>query len=431
MNNDEAIRRMRRCILSLLSTQPFFGSLAFRMRLVEDHSCNNIAANGVEIRYNPKWVTQDANADEITLAIAHIVMACGLKHHLRRNERDYHRWQEASHLVTRPFLHNAGLTKETGGLDMSVEKAYQTLPDPPSSTLPPPTPPLPAGGRQPTPASGASQPDQNQSGLDPQPTTGASQTSDPSPIPSPQPGEVQDAPDPAPGSGDQTLPSDQFARTREQSTREASQEWDEAMHQAVTFAKGQGHIPQDIQEMVSSIHRTTTDWRTLLHRFMTDSARNDYTWSRPNRRFIDAGLYLPSLHSQGMPPIIFAIDTSGSMDSAALNLIWTEVRQAVNDVDPELVTIIQCDTVVHSIQDYRPDELPERLQIKGRGGTAYIPVFQEVDLRTPPACLIYLTDLECETKPTPPHYPVLWAATGNPPEHLTPDFGERVDISEE
>ena len=40
------------------------------------------------------------------------------------------------------------------------------------------------------------------------------------------------------------------------------------------------------------------DWCALLRRFMTGAARRDYTWSQPNRRFIDSGLYLSAMHAQ-------------------------------------------------------------------------------------------------------------------------------------
>ena len=36
---------------------------------------------------------------------------------------------------------------------------------------------------------------------------------------------------------------------------------------------------------------------------MTDAANSDYSWSVPNRRFIDSGLYLPSIRSEGMEAI--------------------------------------------------------------------------------------------------------------------------------
>ena len=67
--------------------------------------------------------------------------------------------------------------------------------------------------------------------------------------------------------------------------------------------------------------------------------------------------------------------------------------------------------------------LPGEIEVSGRGGTRYSPVF-ELLRQDPPSCLIYLTDLYCSDYPTlPPEYPVLWMNT----EDVTktpPPFGE-------
>ena len=75
------------------------------------------------------------------------------------------------------------------------------------------------------------------------------------------------------------------------------QAWDEAMHQAMNLARAEGRLPGGVEQTVRNAHASTLDWRTLLRRYMTDAARRDYSWSFPNRRFIDGGLYLPSIRS--------------------------------------------------------------------------------------------------------------------------------------
>ena len=90
------------------------------------------------------------------------------------------------------------------------------------------------------------------------------------------------------------------------------QAWDEAMHQAASLARAQGNAPGAVEETIRQAHRSILDWRSLLRRHMTDAARRDYSWSVPNPRFIDSGLYLPSMHSQGIDAIAIIIDTSAS-----------------------------------------------------------------------------------------------------------------------
>ena len=93
----------------LLRKQPFFGSLVLRLPLRPDPSRETLATDGHEIRYSPRWVA-DTDSHLIETAMARVVMACALKHHTRRGERDPERWQLASQLVTHALIRDAGFT---------------------------------------------------------------------------------------------------------------------------------------------------------------------------------------------------------------------------------------------------------------------------------------------------------------------------------
>ena len=91
----ESRRRIKRLLKNLLSVWRFFGHLALRLDLIEDAKRKTIAADGRAIRYSPEWIAQTDDAT-IRAAIAGIVLACALKHHTRRGDRDYGKWQWAS-----------------------------------------------------------------------------------------------------------------------------------------------------------------------------------------------------------------------------------------------------------------------------------------------------------------------------------------------
>ena len=103
----ESARRISDCVTALLRDQPFFGSLALRLPIRADSGRETLASDGQEIRYSPEWVA-DTDADLIKTAIGRVVLACALKHHTRRAERDPERWQRASQLVTHGVLRDAG-----------------------------------------------------------------------------------------------------------------------------------------------------------------------------------------------------------------------------------------------------------------------------------------------------------------------------------
>ena len=85
--HSESARRISDCVTALLREQPFFGSLALRLPIRADASRETVASDGRDIRYSPRWIA-DAQAHVIKTAMARVVLACALKHHTRRGERD-------------------------------------------------------------------------------------------------------------------------------------------------------------------------------------------------------------------------------------------------------------------------------------------------------------------------------------------------------
>ena len=212
--------RVRKCLTKLISHQPFFGSLALRLPLTLDNKVQTLASDGETIRFSPSWV-REATADQITAAMARVVMACTLKHHLRRGERHYGRWQEASELVTRPFIREAGLTDEHGGLDLSIEDAYETIPEGP----------LDDQDQQPQGMPGQPGGDQGNDNQDDGEDADGQDNPDPN-----GKGEIMDAPADA-------------------DPQEMEQEWDEVAHQASQWAKAQGHAPGSAEQLLAASHR--------------------------------------------------------------------------------------------------------------------------------------------------------------------------------
>ncbi len=415
---DESALRVSDCVTELLRKQPFFGSLVLRLPLRADPTRRTLASDGREIRYSPDWVAE-TDSHLIETAMARVVMACALKHHTRRGERDPERWQAASQLVTHALLRDAGFTlppEAEAWEDLSVEQAYERLPEPGDADP----------GDDGDPAQGG---DGDESGdpSDPAGQDGNGQGEDGTP-PSHDPsgtGEVMDAAaraDDCSGSGD--APVDTAAE---------EQAWDEAMHQALSIARAEGKAPGGVEETVRNAHASALDWRTLLRRYMTDAARRDYSWSVPNRRFIDSGLYLPSIRSEGIDTIAVIIDTSGSLPAQTLAGFWAELREIAAEIRPERVVVLQVDAALQDAAEYTADELPEEITLKGRGGTDFRPGFEWLDEQgMQPAVCLYFTDMECSRYPeAEPAFPVLWVDHSTPSsEANTQPWGERIAVGD-
>ena len=423
----ESARRVGDCVTALLRDQPFFGSLALRLPIRADASRETLASDGRDLRYAPGWVAE-TDADRIKTALARVVLACALKHHTRRGERNPERWQLASQLVTHGLLRDAGfvLPPDAEAWDgLSVEQAYDRLPEASDNTPSPEgTPRSNAGG-----GDDGGDPSDGAPGKQDDPGTGSK---DPA---SPASGQAPPSFDPN-GTGevmDAAARRDDADEAGAASPDTAAEEqaWDEAMHQAMSLARAQGKAPGAVGEELGRAHRSALDWRALLRRHMTDAARRDYSWSLPNRRFIDGGLYLPSIRSEGFETVAVIVDTSGSLPTDTLALFWAEVREIAAELQPETVALLQVDAILQDAALYASGDLPERVEIKGRGGTDFRPGFawlSEQGLR--PGCCLYLTDMECDRYPeTEPDYPVIWCNWGPPPgARNRQPWGERIDI---
>ena len=457
----ESALRVSDCVTELLRKQPFFGSLVLRLPLRPDPTRETLATDGHEIRYSPQWVAE-TEAHLIETAMARVVMACALKHHTRRGERDPERWQMASQLVTHALIRDAGFTLPPDAEawdDLSVEQAYDRLPAPEDGDSGDDGDAQSrAGGAAGDAAAPQCSPDGDDDGTgDPSDTNdggdrqnddgdaeddradgqrshadgedengqGDDDASDAAPSHDPAgTGEVMDAGARA-GDGDESGETPVDVAAEEQA-------WDEAMHQALNIARAEGKVPGQVEETVKGAHASTLDWRTLLRRYMTDAAKNDYSWSLPNRGLIDSGLYLPSIRSEGMETIAVVVDTSGSLPTATLAAFWAELREVAAEIRPESVVVLQVDAAVQDAAVYAPDELPEEIVVKGRGGTDFRPGFEWLDEQgIRPAVCLYFTDMECSSYPeAEPSFDVVWVNWSKAPEDWNREpWGERIDIA--
>ena len=446
----ESARRVSDCVTALLRDQPFFGSLALRLPIRADAGRATLASDGREIRYAPHWVA-DAHADLIKTAIGRVVLACALKHHTRRGEREPERWQRASQLVTHGLLRDAGfkLPPDAEAWDgISVEQAYDRLPEPQDGEGDgDDTPPGTAGddgSDTPDPQSGGDHDDDADGddpglGYDPQSEDAPGEGQDDDHRGDDAPGEDGETSAPSfdpSGTGevmDAAARDDADAGTGEPplDVNDEEQAWDEAMHQALNLAKAQGKAPGAVEETIRDAHTSTLDWRALLRRYMTDAAARDYSWSLPNRRFIDSGLYLPSIRSEGIDTVAIIIDTSGSVDAQALAAFWTEVREIATELQPETVIVLQVDAALQDAAEYAPGDLPEEIALKGRGGTDFRPGFAWLEEQgVSPSLCLYFTDMDCDRYPeTQPIFPVIWCNWGQPPADWNREpWGERIDL---
>lgn len=368
--NQDILKMMTKARATLILEQPFFGTLALRLRLVEDPRCKTCAVDGVHIFYNPEWV-KDLSVPQLRGLLAHEVGHCIFEHIGRRAQRNPQKWNHAGDYVINNMLTEVGFELPPHGLTnpaykgMSADQVYNLLPENPGNG---------AGNGEPG------------------------------------------------GAFDDVLDGDSAGTEAEHSQMKS--DWQIATIQAAAAAKAEGKLPAQLERFVDEMTESKADWRAQLRRFVTERSNDDYNWLRPNRRLISQGIYMPSLYNEAMGEIVVAIDTSGSIDQATLNAFGSEINAIRDAVRPKLTRVIYCDAAVNHVDEFQAeDEL--HFKMHGGGGTDFRPPFKRVaDLGAQPACFVYLTD---GYGPFPDHaadYPTIWCMTTD----VKAPWGENIRI---
>lgn len=361
--------KLAKAIARTVLDHPFFATLLLRMRLHEDTEIETACTDGRQIRYNPDFI-EPLEVDQIVFVLAHLVMHVAHFHPLRRSARNKGRFNKAGDYAINGILKDAGLSMLPSALyhksfdNMAAEQIYDRLP--------------------------AASSDED----------GEYERNDD--IESDDPG----------GCGSFEDATDEYGKPLSKAERDRQEaEITVAIQQAAQAAKAQGKLPGSLARLVDEIVHPILDWREMLRSFIDHSARTDYSWKQPNRRHIADGLYLPSFRSDGLKPLVLAVDTSGSIRQNELNQFQAELNDILLSY-PTTVNVVYCDAEISTTQTVTPDEYPVELQAKGFGGTDLCPPFEWAIKNVPEAgCLIYLTDLQGSSPEVDPGIPTLWIST--------------------
>ncbi|MEA4854821.1 MAG: VWA-like domain-containing protein [Solidesulfovibrio sp.] len=436
---DPVTRKLSRARMELVLAHPFFGAMALRLSLREDTGCRDLWTDGVTLGYNPNALA-GRDEEEVTSLLAHVILHVSFEHHLRRRGRDKTLWNKACDLAINGLLVEAGFTLPKGSpfeaarTGLTAEAIYASL----------------AADLEERPGGGGGKPARRREAASPE-ALGGGEGSAPFAGKTPEATAAKDAPDMArakkarqSASGDKDAPDkardgapgaiagevrdhpDLAGDPSEAKARDLAARVRQDVGQSLRAAADMGNLPGNLARHLGELSRPKLPWATLLRRFVLSRAVGDFTWSPPNRRHIHAGLYLPSPRSQTLGDVVLAIDTSGSVGRALLAAFCAELSAILDVCDARLVVYF-CDAAASQPVILTRNDPPLSLFPTGGGGTDYRPVFLRVaaeGLR--PACLIYLTDLQCDRFPDEPDYPVLWAAP--PGSGNRPPFGEVLEL---
>lgn len=368
--------RISGAISNIFHLNPFFGTLLASTPVVPNSNLHikTAATDGRNIFYDEAFMaSKDAEGIEFVLLheIVHIIL-----NHADRERiggRVMGRWNRAADYVTNAVLQSTGRTPEPDALfdtsiataDSLVEKVYEDLPEAPKCD-------------------------------------GKCKLEDLSPD----------------GTGDVECTCDISDLIPSDLSDEDKAKVRQNLARAYELGKAAGKLPAGIEELVDGILRPKLPWRVHLMRYVKEvvGRRDDYSYSRPNKRYTDVVLPSATLGS-AIARAVVAIDSSGSVSSEELREFAGETEGVRSLVSSLLV--LACDTEVSVCLDMEDacDKITS-LQVRGRGGTLFKPVFDYVEKHERPDILIYMTDGYGDFPRVPPPYPVIWLINNknvNPP----------------
>jgi len=405
----------------LLVRAPFIGSIALGFAWVNAPDIGTMATDGRSVWFNPEWC-EGRGVEKTMGVIAHEVLHVVNRHHLRRGERDAELWNVAADLLINRLLEDDKYVLPSDGLfdrdrryaGLPTETIYARLLEQQRQQQKPER----QNDRQ-----SSSQASGSGNGHDP---TASGQTSGHA---KPEQGEAH--------SGDDTFPARHWGEVRDLTKPngqrlsateriQAEHDLDVRIRQAAAAAKRVGKFGIALREMVE-IATDRVDWRDKFRVAFDGVLRGEVSWARPNRRYIQQGLYLPGWRRTGAGRIGFVLDTSGSISANELSVYTAAVLGILEETGPEVVALIQCDAQVQRIDTIQAGESFDRIEVHGRGGTKFQPAFDWIaESGFGADAIVYATDLNCSDQPRDPGVPVIWLT---PTRNRTMPFGEIVPVT--
>lgn len=361
VKNKAAAHKVSLVLTQMLFQEAFWGTLALSLEYVEDPALQTEATDGTHVRYNPTFINSLSLA-QVTSEICHEINHCARLHPFRCNGRDPRLWNSACDFRINEDMAKDGYLQDDTWLradwvkNMSEEQIYAKL--------------------------------------------------------------------------EQMSPKEQdeickqgclhgmvVAAPGKQTDGNTAQDWkDKLLHAAISLEQAEkagqryGRVPNSLMALVEGLRFPLVDWRAATRKFIEATAKNDFSWERPDSCYAQFGVYVPSLYSSQLPPVVFYWDTSGSRWSDEnRKMAASELVGMIHETRPALTYVIYGDTKVQRVDIFAADD-EITFSPKGGGGTDFRPIFEYIEKESiTPCCFIGLTDLDGEFPPAAPgEYPVLW-----------------------
>jgi predicted metal-dependent peptidase len=141
----------------------------------------------------------------------------------------------------------------------------------------------------------------------------------------------------------------------------------EAMIQSASAA-GAGKVPAGIQRLIKDMTEPKISWRQLIRQEIQSIIRNDYSFTRPNRKSMHSGAILPGMRQDTTIDVAIAIDMSGSIGTEDATVFLSEVKGIMDQYEDFSIHLWCFDTDIYNYVKITQDNSHELEEYEPQGG---------------------------------------------------------------
>lgn len=337
--------------VAMLIKHDFWGKMATRMRLINaDAWCSTLATDGKDFYYNSQFVLSLGSIDKVIFGFAHEVLHCIYDHIPRTGDRDRKLSNIAQDYVINADLIHYNVGKAIDEVEIIYDKKYfnwgfEEVYDDLMKDV---------------------------DNIDIDDLFGQLLDDHLEPGDGDEDGSDNDGNSDNEGNNG----SDGISKKRPKLTKEQKQAYKDEIREAVMQAaqgSGAGNLPGGVERIVNNLTNPKMDWRSLINMKIPSLAKNDYSYQRFNKKYMQQGIVVPGLNREEAIDVCIAIDTSGSISQKVLEEQVSEVVGIMDMYEEFVIRVWQFDTTIYGYEEFTKDNASDLLhyEIKGGGGTDF------------------------------------------------------------
>lgn len=187
-----------------------------------------------------------------------------------------------------------------------------------------------------------------------------------------------------------------------------------------------GKVPAGIARMISDLIEPKMDWRQLLRMNIQSVLKNNFSFSRPNRKSQHSGAILPGIMNEETIDICVGFDMSGSITNQMAKEMISEVKNIMDEYVDFKIQLWCFDTEIYNYETFTGDTADMLLEyeVKGGGGTEFMANWDFMKERgiEPKRFIMFTDGYPCGSWGDEHYCETIFIIHGN--ETIVPPFGQ-------